>query len=133
MTVIRALAYVKTLLAYACFIIRFKYMLVSSFHHSKEGLTLKMSAFLPFTVASLHFQLSCYTKLPAILSHQCSTTVSIETSPLYSLVSPCLIFILMFHVRVEELTADIMKGTNGFDSTKAKVLTSTSLVCFSFE
>ena len=55
----RALAYVKTLLAYACFIIRFKYMLVSSFLHSNEGLTLKMSAFLPFMVASLHFQLSC--------------------------------------------------------------------------
>ena len=123
MTVIRALAYVKKLLAYACFIIRFKYMLVSSFHHSNEGLTLKTSAFLPFTVA----------KVPAILSLQRSTTVSLETAPLYSLVSPCLIFILMFHVRVEELTADIMKGTNGFDSMKAKVLTSTSLVYFSFE
>ena len=49
------------------------------------------------------------------------------------LVSSCLIFILLFHVRVEEWTADIMKGTNSFDSMKAKVLTSTSLVYFSFE
>ena len=41
---------------------------------------LKMSAFKLFMVANLHFQLSCYyTKLPVIPSHQCSTTVSLET------------------------------------------------------
>ena len=44
------------------------------------------SAFLPFTVAftvaSFYvFNSVVNTKLPAILSHQCSTTVSLETYP----------------------------------------------------
>ena len=43
-----------------------------------EGLTLETSAFLLFTVANLRFH---FTKLPAILSHQRSTTVSLETYP----------------------------------------------------
>ena len=31
----------------------------SELHRSNEGLTLETSAFLPFTVANLHFQPSC--------------------------------------------------------------------------
>ena len=42
---------------------------------------LKMSAFLPFTVANYIFNSVVNTKLPAILSHRCSTTVSLETYP----------------------------------------------------
>ena len=47
---------------------------------SDEGLTLETLAFLPFTVANLAVAVG-NTKLPAILSHRCSTTVSLETYP----------------------------------------------------
>ena len=56
------------------------------FHCSDEGLTLVRSAFLLLTVANLRFNLVVNTKLPAILSHRRSTTVSLETYPLYSFV-----------------------------------------------
>ena len=42
---------------------------------------LETSAFLLFMVANLHFNPVVNTKLPAILSHQRSTTVSLETYP----------------------------------------------------
>ena len=38
-----------------------------------------MSAFLPFTVANLRFNSVVDTKLPAVLSHRRSATVSLET------------------------------------------------------
>ena len=49
-----------------------------------KGLTLETSAFLPFTVANLRFQLSCQPTLNYLLySPTDAASVSLETWPLY--------------------------------------------------
>ena len=50
-------------------------------NRSDEGLTLETSAFLPFWWLIYVFNPVVNTKLPAILSHRRSTTVSLETYP----------------------------------------------------
>ena len=55
---------------------------------SDKGLMLKMSALKLFTVANLYYQIQLIRlNYPVIPSHQCSTTVSLETYPLYSFTS----------------------------------------------
>ena len=46
-----------------------------------KGLTLETSAFYSLQWLIYVFNSVVNTKLPAILSHRCSTTVSLETSP----------------------------------------------------
>ena len=55
---------------------------VSALHQSGgEGLTLETSAFYSLQWLIYVFNSVVNTKLPAILSRRCSTTVSLETSP----------------------------------------------------
>ena len=54
------------------------------FDRSDEGLTLETSAFFPLRWPIYVLNSVVNTKLPPILSHRRSTTVSLETYPLYS-------------------------------------------------
>ena len=54
-----------------------------------------MSAFKLFMVANLYFNWDVNTKWPVILSHQCSTTASLETYP------------LLLHCSEDEWTLDL--------------------------
>ena len=52
---------------------------------SEQFLQLKCQLFYPLWWQIYAFNSVVKTKLPAILSHRCSTTVSLETYPLYSI------------------------------------------------
>ena len=58
----------------------------NSSNRSDEGLTLETPAFKLFTVSIYVFNSVVNTKLPVILAHRRSTTISLETYPLYSFV-----------------------------------------------
>ena len=61
-------------------------------NRSDEGLKLETSVFSLLTVTNLRYQLSCSHKLPAILFHRRSTTVSLETHPVYSFIQETVTF-----------------------------------------
>ena len=65
----------------------------NSSNRSDEGLTLETSAFLRWSIYDFNSVVN--TKLPAIFSHLRSTTISLETYPLYSFIIKAAILELM--------------------------------------